>query len=161
MTLMRTREASARLPSLRATEEREQIERIYCVAREAILAHLMPVVPADHRGWVVADRQPALRPLSRLAVDGRIRSAHAALRPTVIDSVAQDVGPSLRQGESERHDKELALTISSRRLPTAVGPVNVAQRAAAGMMIGTAQIDQPVRALDQRGHDIRRERVDI
>src|ERR1700760_2352640 len=115
-----------------------------------LLLPVVPVAAAYGRGCVVADGQPCLREVAHLQITGCRGTAHFGRDPARIDDVAQYFWPSAREGERERGDVELALGVRLCGVPGPCGPVDVPEGSGTCVVQSAAEVDEPIRAVDQR-----------
>src|SRR6516164_7290169 len=123
--------------------------RVRCLGRGLLRLEVMPVAAADHGRGFCAASEPALRALPRVDVDRCARASHSRAHPARIDRVTEYFRPPPGEEESERHNMQLAFRIGATRIPGALGPIEVAQRAFSSTVKTAAKINQSVGALDQ------------
>src|SRR5690348_9317872 len=115
---------------------------------------VVPVAAAHGCGWVVADGEPCLREVSLFQVAGCRGAAHLGRHPARVDGVAEYVRPSTGQGERERGCLALTLGGGLSGVPLPISPVDAPRRPATCVLQSAAEVDQPVRAVDQRGQQV-------
>src|SRR5215469_3267229 len=127
--------------------------------RRILSLPVVPVAAAHGCGRVVADGEPCLGEIAHFQIVGRRGAAHLGRDPARIDGVAEYVRPSTREGERERDDVELALGVRLRGVPGPRGPVDVPQGSGTAVMHPAAEVDEPIRAVDQRGEHVGRQGI--
>src|SRR4051812_23498251 len=126
-----------------------------CVRFELTL--VMPVAARDACFVVVARGEPLLGEVSESEVVGRGAAAHSGWHPAGIDGVADDIRPQPRDSYRECRDEELAVGV---RAGVLAAPVEIAEARAAAVVLATREVDESLRAVDQRCQQIRRDDVD-
>jgi len=109
---------------------------------------------------VVADREPHLGEVSLLQVVGGAGAAHPGGHPAWVHRVAGYVGPAPGDNKSEGGHEQLAVAVGLDSVPPAGRPVQVSQAVVAAAVHAAGEVDEPVRALDQAGQQVRRQGVD-
>src|SRR5262245_7206509 len=74
--------------------------------------------------------------------------------------IGQHIGPAARDGEGQYGIVQLALGVRRRSVPTPLAPEDVVQIGIGMLVHARAQVDQPLRSLDQSREDVGGERVD-
>src|SRR6185312_15228868 len=120
---------------------------------------VVPVAAAHGGGGVIADGEPCLREIAHLQIAGCRGAAHLGRDLARIDGVAEYLRPDAREGDRERGYVELALGVCPGGVPGPAGPVDVPEGPRTGVMQSAAEVDEPIRAADQRGEHVRRQGV--
>src|SRR5262249_12574416 len=122
--------------------------------RGSLSLPVVPVAAAHGGGGVGADGEPGLRAIAHLQIAGCGGAAHLWREPARVGGGGGYFLPAARGGERERGDVELALGVGPRGVPGPPGPVDVPEGSGTGVMQSAAEVDEPIRAVDQRGEQV-------
>jgi hypothetical protein len=121
-------------------------------------ALVVPVAAGGARLRIVAGGQPLLSQVPEPMVVGRIGAAHLRRHPAGVHRVAEHVRPDARDGDGERRDEELAVRIRAGRAVAA--PVHPGQAGSTAAVHAAAEVDQALRAVDERSQQVWGDHVD-
>src|SRR5580692_2637451 len=115
---------------------------------------VVPVAAARGCGGVIADREPCLGEIALLQVAGCCGAPHFGRDPARIDDITEYLRPDAREGERKRGDMELALGVGLGSIPVPLGPVDIPEGPGTSAMESATEVDEPIRAADQRREHI-------
>jgi hypothetical protein len=121
-------------------------------------ALVIPVAAGGARFRIIAGGEPDLGEVPEPQIVGRTGAAHLRGHPAGVHRVAERVRPYPGDGSGERGDEELAVRIGARR--TVAAPVHAGQAGSTTAVHAAAEVDQALRAVDERGEQVRGDHVD-
>jgi hypothetical protein len=107
---------------------------------------------------LIAGGQPHLGEVPEPQIVRRTGAAHLRRHPARVHRVAEHVGADPGDGSGERGDQQLAVRIGARRAVAA--PVHAGQAGSTAAVHAAAEVDQALRAVDERGEQVRGDHID-
>ena len=122
---------------------------------------VVEVASALEGNGVVARGEPDLRLGARPDLAGRPRPAHPRPHPAGIDRRGDHVGPEAGDRGGQHRVEELRISVGLVGVPRPALPPHVCEVRIARPVHAGAEVDQPLRALDNGRQEVRRQDVDL
>ena len=121
---------------------------------------MIEVLTRDRRGRVIARYEPHLGAVGSIQVIRRSRTSHLRRHPAGLKSIGEDIRPAACDCEGQEHVVQFGIGVCLLSLPWAVLPRKILQSCITAPVKAGTQVDEALGSLDQRGQDVRCERVD-
>src|SRR4051794_21240609 len=119
---------------------------------------LVVVVPTA--SYARRGRQPRLSQVRLAEIAWRAAATHLGRHPPRVNRVRLDVRPQPGDGEGQQDVVQLGVRVRLRAAPAPPYPLQIVEYKIPAEVHAGAEIDQPFGSLDERGQQVRRERVD-
>src|SRR5919202_4057536 len=121
-------------------------------------ALVIPVAARGARVGIVAGGKPLLRKVPESQIVGRTWSTHPRRHPARVHGVAEHFRPYPSDGKGERGEEQLAVGVGP--VPVPAAPVDAGQAGPSAAVLTAAEVDQALRAIDERSEEVRSDDVD-